>query len=245
MGGLSFPHIIEGDGERTIIFIPGLLGDTSSFEEVARFFLNDGWKVIRVSYPEEPFTLPDFARALIELIDGKATVVGTSMGGYTAQLMAVMEPGKIENLVLVNTFPSAKKIMGGARWLVKLLRFLPKKLIKRQMEKGITDAHLGGSERVREKVLGFLRNAPADILYYRLDALADAPEINDFPRGLKTIIFFTKGDPTIPENLKEELVEKAKPHIVYEFEEGGHFPYLHNPEKFYRILKSALEGGDR
>ncbi len=241
MKALDYPKVVEGSGEHTILFIPGLLGDERSFEEVARYFVEDGYRVIRVSYPCHPFSLQDFAEHLLSLLDSPSTVVGTSMGGYVAQLMARSEPGKIANLVLVNTFPSAKAILGAARWSIKLLRFLPKGIVKGLMRRGLRDEHFGGNREVRRRIEEFIDSVPASVLYYRLRALADAPEIRCFPEGIHTIVFYTSGDPTVPDALKEQLVEKVNPHLVYEFEEGGHFPYLHNPEKFYRILKSALE----
>ncbi len=241
MKGLNYPKVVEGNGKSTILFIPGLLGDEHSFEEVAKYFLQDGYRVIRVSYPCHPFSLQDFAENLLSELDSPATVVGTSMGGYVAQLMAKTEPGKIDNLVLVNTFPSARSILGSTRWLIKLFRFLPKGLIKNQIRKGLKDEHFGGNKEIRKRIERFLESVEPQVIYYRLQALADAPDIKNFPEGIHTIVFYTKGDPTIPESIKEQLIEKVNPHLVYEFEEGGHFPYLHNPEKFYKILKSALE----
>ncbi len=241
MKGLNYPKVVEGNGSSTILFIPGLLGDEHSFEEVGKYFLQDGYRVIRVSYPCHPFSLQDFAEQLLSELDSPSTVVGTSMGGYVAQLMARAEPGKIENLVLVNTFPSVNAMLGATRWLIRVLRFLPKGIVKGQIKRGLRDEHFGGNRKVRERIEKFIESTPASVLYYRLRALADAPEIRCFPEGIHTIVFYTKGDPTVPDSLKEQLVEKVNPHLVYEFEEGGHFPYLHNPEKFYRILKSALE----
>ncbi len=241
MKSLNYPSVVEGDGKSTVLFIPGLLGDERSFEEVGKYFLRDGYRVIRVSYPCHPFSLQEFAEHLLSRLDGPATVVGTSMGGYVAQLMARAEPGKVKNLVLVNTFPSARAILGGTRWLIKLFRFLPKALIKGQIKRGMRDEHFGNNPDVRRRIEQFIESTEPRVLYYRLEALANAPDIRCFPEGIHTIIFYTKGDPTVKESLKEQLIERLNPHLVYEFEEGGHFPYLHNPEKFYRILKSALE----
>lgn len=58
--------------------------------------------------------IPDLARDASELMaclgHARYSVMGTSLGGRVAQALAVLEPGRVERLVLCNTWPLSQRL---------------------------------------------------------------------------------------------------------------------------------------
>jgi pimeloyl-ACP methyl ester carboxylesterase len=129
----------EGRGE-AIVFVHGLGGDYSHFAQVARP-LADRFRVIGVDMPgcgssekvRTRVTLRSHARAVLDLLDGlgigNATLVGHSAGGQVCAGAAVLAPGRIDRLVLINSAglrPYPWPVRIGARilfrpWLLQVL----------------------------------------------------------------------------------------------------------------------------
>lgn len=61
----------------------------------------------KVNYILAPYDLSGLARDALAVLDGhgveKASIVGLSMGGYVAQLLAIDRPARVDSLVLVST----------------------------------------------------------------------------------------------------------------------------------------------
>ncbi|NKF23926.1 alpha/beta fold hydrolase [Solimonas marina] len=82
-----------------------------------------------------PYALDDMANDAIALLDAlqvpRAHVVGVSMGGMIAQLMAIRRPQRLQTLTLVMTH-SGNPALPGARWPVRLRMVLRPKLKSRE-----------------------------------------------------------------------------------------------------------------
>jgi pimeloyl-ACP methyl ester carboxylesterase len=75
----------------------GLRAEGSVYRRVGRYLLGRGSKV--------PYTLVDMTRDVVTLLDhldiGRAHVVGASMGGMIAQILAATEPERVASLAIV------------------------------------------------------------------------------------------------------------------------------------------------
>lgn len=80
----------------------------------------------RTSIPAGPYTMADYARDALELLDGldieRFRMVGTSFGGMVAQEIAVTAPERIERMALLCTSSGGE---GGASYPLHTLRDLP------------------------------------------------------------------------------------------------------------------------
>lgn len=218
-----------------VVFVPGLLGDRWSFKDVQEAL--GGIPTLSLDYPTRPFSLLEVARMAGETVREGGYIVGTSMGGYVAQIAALLFPEKLGGVVLVNTFASPRRILGWKRLLIRALGPIPKgNYLKEIVRAGMRDAHFGNEEKVKAYVLGVLERLTPEALYHRLKALADAPEIEEFPQGVRTMVMYSEDDPTIPPPERRLLISRVKPEKVVVCKNGGHFPYLFNPQGFASSL---------
>lgn len=116
-------HYVERgapDSSRTVIFLHGFTDSSFSFAELmpALTQLDPSLRAIAIdqrghgdsSRPACCYTPQDFARDVVEFMDVRgirtATIVGHSMGGLIAQLIAIEQPERVSSLVLLGTAPT-------------------------------------------------------------------------------------------------------------------------------------------
>ncbi len=226
-----------------VVFVPGLLGDRGSFADVQTILRDSGLATFSYDYPSYHFSLEDVARESVEVMKRGGCIVGASMGGYVALLAAERFPRDVGKVVLVNTFASARRILGWRRFLIKLVAPVPNKgWIKLLVRKGMKDSHFGGDERVKSYVLGVLHRLSPEALFARLKALAEAPDVREFPPEVLAMVVYVMGDPTVPQSERKNLFDLVNPQRTVFLERGGHFPYLANPDGFAENLLDFLKG---
>lgn len=79
---------------------------------VIRYDNRDTGKSSVINYTVDPYTLDNMAEDAIAILDAyhldKAIVMGLSMGGYIAQLMAINYPNRVNKLILLSTSPDQR-----------------------------------------------------------------------------------------------------------------------------------------
>ena len=139
-----------------LLFLHGATMDHDLFKEQIDYFLS-GFSVITIdlpshglSTPYSNFSLEDSAEVVIQILDieniGQTNLVGQSMGGYVAQLIALNHADRVRTLSVVGSTPLQQKYYSKSvdielfisRFLVGLIPYdlLIKSLVK---EVAITD----------------------------------------------------------------------------------------------------------
>jgi 3-oxoadipate enol-lactonase len=114
VGGYELFTIEEGDGY-PVVLIHGLAGDHTAWtpqlgrlSERYRTVAFDNRGAGQSTQRDEPVSTEDLARDTLGLMDAlgieRAHVVGRSMGGAIAQHMALLEPDRIQSLVVLASF---------------------------------------------------------------------------------------------------------------------------------------------
>lgn len=110
---INLYYDIYGEGD-PLVLIAGLGSDSVSWFNVIDD-LSQNFKLIvfdnrgcgRSDYPTDDFTIYDMAKDTIGLLDylkiEKADILGHSMGGYIAQEIAIKNPERVKNLILIST----------------------------------------------------------------------------------------------------------------------------------------------
>jgi pimeloyl-ACP methyl ester carboxylesterase len=82
---------------------------------VIRYDHRDTGLSSKVSYMLAPYDLDTLARDALAVLDGhgvrRAHIVGLSMGGYIAQILAIDTPERVEHLTLISTSPDHRPYM--------------------------------------------------------------------------------------------------------------------------------------
>lgn len=137
--GFPFEYIVAGSGSRTLLLLPGLLGDAQSlWQQVAEFERDH--RVISLSYPDTPSVrhqLDAIARVLDEQGVERAAVIGQTLGGFLAQAFARAFPERVEALVLVHAGLPDPKLGATVRRDIGVARFLPWFLIRGYLHRAL------------------------------------------------------------------------------------------------------------
>ena len=106
-------HVLEGYGEKTIVFIHGL-SDSLEYWTKLSSQLSDEYQILRYDLKGhgksdfQMFTMDDLADDLHELLlklnIEKASLIGNSLGGNVALKFAVRYPQMVDSLVIMSSF---------------------------------------------------------------------------------------------------------------------------------------------
>ncbi|MFT4959497.1 MAG: maspardin, partial [Paracoccaceae bacterium] len=108
LNGRDWGVIDSGGDGPVLVLIPGTLGRADVFWNQIRA-LAGRVRMIAISYPDSG-GVGDWARDIVGLLDylgiARATVLGSSLGGYVAQYFAAEYPLRINKLIAANTLHS-------------------------------------------------------------------------------------------------------------------------------------------
>ncbi len=199
----------------------------------------------------EPVSVYELAADVAQLLDAlhieRAHILGLSLGGLVAQMLAIHFPQKVNKLVLVNTFghlwpTSLVETYSLARRVV-VSRFLPPittaKVVARDLFPRSAQAAL------RDEVLN--RIGVNDVTSYRqlvrsirrFDSRAQLDRIK-----APTLLITGDRDVVVPRGCQQQLVRgipKIRWHIV---RDSGHATPIDRPEEFNRVVLEFL-GNER
>lgn len=133
IGGLVWPYLLGGRGERPLLLLHGSASDGESlFGLMAP--LERSYRVVAPTYPNGAQTIAAVVNGLDGLLDAlgitQALVVGYSLGGYVAQALAWRYPERVASLALLNTGAPAQGAARAAAVQNALLAALPSGLMR-------------------------------------------------------------------------------------------------------------------
>ncbi len=241
---------VHGSGS-PLIFLSGLSGGAWSwFMQVPYFERN--YKVIvfdnrgagRSSKPSGPYTMFDFARDAVSILDhlefNSAYVVGVSMGGMIAQQLALLFPGRVRAMVLGCTHCGKSRRIPPSPEVLKTL----------MQNEGLSQ------EEILDKNIPllfnpeFVKKNPQFIDQYKKASLSAPPQppeafnaqiaaIQDFDvcgelqnLSCKTLIFTGTADVMVPPENSRILHELIPNSVLVEFEGAGHAIHIERADEF-------------
>lgn len=137
--GKPMEYATCGGGGKTVIILPGLLGDGKSlYRQILA--LKDQHKVIAVSYLDSG-RIDDQMKGLIKLMEAegvsRATFLGQTLGGYLAQCFLRAHPEKVEELILAHAGLPKKERVPAERKIISGIRMAPFSLSKYVLKKNL------------------------------------------------------------------------------------------------------------
>ena len=238
----------ENDADRTFVFINSLGTDFRIWNDVAEalkiygnilLFDNRGHGLSDVV--EDTNSLDDFADDVIVLMDhlsiNKVVLIGLSVGGMIAQILASRIPQKIEKLVFCDTMyqigteqiwneriaavkeKGISAISGGVmqRWFSE--KFRQEQAVKVSAYKNMLE---------RTSVQGYIKTS---------EIIRDA-DLKDIAAQIKIpalCIVGAEDGSTLPEHVKllADIIEGARYEVI---ENSGHIPCVDNPEVLSKLV---------
>ena len=230
--------IVKGNGPRTLVLIPGAMGTASIFNAAADA-LATNVRVIVASTPAEPDVnvIADQLGLLLTTHNApKVDLLGTSFGGYAAQVFAAKYPERVGTLILSNTMADPS--------------FSPRRRPLEELQAEPADEMLG-------KAVKMIGNTPPsqtrDTLLYQLGI--EAPEVFKARQvglamggtaplvdlaKINLVLIDTADDPVVAPPARDHLVERYSGSKRVTLDHGGHFPYVVNLDAFVKTVREAI-----
>ncbi len=245
----------EGDGP-PLLLIAGL-GGRQSFWAALKPRLTPGFRVLTFDHPgcgesEAPradLSVADLAALVVVLFDRReidsALVVGHSMGGAIAQVLALDHASRVSSLVLSSTwaksdpyferaFAQRRELLQGlgkeAYARAQCLAVLPPAFVAESPEEA--------ADFERAAVAGA---APDRIVLARIAALLAFDRAADLGRiDCPTLAFACRDDLVVPPHMSRDLATRIPGAIVSELSTGGHFAPLIVADAYGEALQPFL-----
>jgi pimeloyl-ACP methyl ester carboxylesterase len=236
----NFTYAEAGEGP-TIIFLHGLMGALSNFENTFNYFSSNGYKVL---IPELPlYKLPllktnvkNLATFLKDFMAFKkldnAILLGNSLGGHIALFFTLNYPKKVSTLVLTGSSGLYEKAMGDS---------FPKRgsyeYIREKTRDVFFDPEIGTKEMVDNifKIVND-RNSVIRTLAIAKSAIRHNMA-NDLPKMKQpTCIIWGKQDTVTPPEVAEDFNRLLPDSELFWIDQCGHAAMMEKPEEFNNIL---------
>ena len=245
--GQDWPYIAFGEGPETVLFLHGMTGADDIWWQQMEALAPD-YRVISVTYPPVD-TLDGMSKGVLAVLDAegvdKATIVGSSLGGYLTQYLMTVSPERFERAVFANTFPPNDLLAEKNGGLIKILPFLPNWLVMKTLRGSIEDnvyPASGNSELVLAYMLEQVDGRMSkDQVIARAKAVIEPFDPPD-PQalGIPVMIIEADNDPLVAQTLREQLKQTYPSARVETLHAVGHFPYLNEPVTYTDLLLSFM-----
>jgi pimeloyl-ACP methyl ester carboxylesterase len=232
----------------TLVLLPGTMGTGEIFWQQVRA-LSRNLRLIALTYPAVP-DVERYADGAVQIVRQKgirtASVLGSSLGGFTAQMLALRHPEVVERLFIGNSLcdphvswrprhPPWEEVQAMAARDIKADR------VRRVEHWPESDAGLALAKAVigmqgREMI-------SARHLKARVVALLKASAMAPLPIPHERIaIIECDDDPVMPPPVRKEVRDRYPGATVHTLPTGGHFPYISRPDQYTAILRQHLLG---
>ena len=259
--GRKFHYLYCGCGEQTLTLFVGGLGRSQLWFPYINYLERD-YRILTFDYPFECRSNEELIGAVHDLhrylgIE-KTVVIGSSLGGYLAQMYAMRYKDMVSAMCLFSTAALSKRTLASLRekygplrekLTIGLVRVVPYSFLKPVRIFLLRRTWVNISEEEREYMNGLIREiykdytAREDIYMSRrfFDLLDQKPagrEDFEYLRG-RILLRLPEDDKTFSEAMQEDLV-RMMPGCVLERVRGGHMATMMRPEEYARTIDYFL-----
>lgn len=249
VGGLVW-HLIETPGKKNgpvLLMLPGTLGTASIFEAAMRE-LGSRVRMVSVTYPmiEDIQRLADSLAGLMDKLGiTRASIVGSSLGGFLAQHFAARHAERVDRLILGNTLcdPNLTR---------RVVNRMPVDALRAQSAKAHRDMVVNSvrswpeTDPLGKKLKAILidsgtRLLSARAMKARVLAVQASPAVPPLTIASERItILDCEDDPLLPRAVQDDVVGRYPGARHVRLSSGGHYPNILRSADYNATLKQAL-----
>lgn len=259
-------NVLEaGVGGRPLLVLHGFGGAKEDFADVVDGFADRGWHVVvpdlrghgASDHPEgeEAYTLPAMAEDALALADAlgweRFALLGHSMGGMVAQLVALDDPGRLVALVLMDTGHGPVEGLDPAilELAVAVVRTEGVERLAELSAELDTRRRPPAEERVRAERPGYVEfgdrklKACSAAMYAAMALqLPVVPDRLDALAGLRVPTLVVVGEQDKGFLAPSERLAATIPGAAYEvIADAAHAPQFENPDRWWRVVSHFLD----
>jgi len=257
VGEIELGYSVDGDGGDWVVMIMGLGYARWGWAWTApllarrhRVVTFDNRGVGSSDAPDGPYTAAMMAGDTTGLMDAlgieRAHVVGTSLGGFIAQELALAAPERVDKLVLACTAAGGPGMVPMPERTVRLMAEAPSLpddvRLRRFIENGFSDAFVAAHPDVVERLMEFRRTTAQPLSAWMSQSAAGAAfDASERVRGIEAPTLVITGDSDgVVDPKNSVLLSESIPGARFAELPGGHLFFIEEPERFAAIVEEFL-----
>ena len=261
-GGANFHYLLCGQGEQTLIFLPGGMGLSYMYMPYI-IGLEQDHRILTFDYPFELDTnekLADGISALLKHLGIRSGIlVGSSYGGYVAQVFARKHPDQTAGLCLFSTAGLSEKTVSdlqnryrkAAPVLLWVLKHVPYSWLKPLMIKACMRHAENASDEETAYMLDMFRFIYRD--YTReldihmtsllMDVMDLAPSTPDDYACLKghVLLILPENDASFSPEMQKDLIAMMPDSVIVEGVDSGHISTLLQADRYIDEIRKFAQ----
>ena len=223
-----------------VVLVPGTLCDDLLFENQIRG-LGDLFEFQVVSNSSAD-TLSEIARHILSGAQEKFTVVGLSYGGILAFELWRQAPGRINNLVLLNTNhrrPSESTMLNQQRFVGMAFLGEFDRITSDYLLEAMLHPRHARNPAIRKVVLQMARDVGRDAFLCQIKAQLNRPDSTKDLQGITcpTLILTGRQDQLCNVEIHQEMADLISNSTFEIIEECGHLSTLEQPERVNKVIR--------
>ena len=263
---LPFRFYDNPDCKTTVVLLPSGTG----FSDLYYLFFDrlvKKFSVLTCDYSLDFKSMDEFVyglSSLLRTVGRKGWLVGQTLGGNMAELMAKEHPDQVEGMVFIDccgmtadhgspAYEALSKLWGNNRALEGVLSITPAPIVKATLKAkvmagatGLTEAQHGLFDVVCNEMVDDLDKASMKHLIELIDDTAEHMDMKpgDFDAWKGKCLVFITGDSTFPDVCKESLVSILPDPKVVRLDNPGTLTCFVQPDDYVGTIAAFIESAE-
>jgi maspardin len=231
---------------RALLLLPGTMGTAEIFWQQMRA-LSRHLRVIALTYPAVA-DVERYADGAVQILRQrgirKASVLGSSLGGYTAQILALRHPALVETLFIGNSLCNPHSSWRPKHPPLEEMEAMAARELKEARMARVADwPESDAGLKLAKQVIGMQGRDMISARHLKARVLALIKAGNVPPLRIphqRIAIIECKDDPVIAPPIRKEVRDRYPGATVHSLPSGGHFPYISRAAAYTAILRRHL-----